>query len=473
MSSRTNAGLVDAPAGVGASVPQPRFAIVVFLILGVIALALSAGINPGFVRVLPAALGALLAFAVTARRLAPLAVSPGFYFAAYLAGLGFLGFHLTNVFAGSGGTGGVDVVLDLGTLQMTASSFLFAAIIVLIAASFARGGRAAPVGPGPARPLDLGDLGRYSSMLLVFSLATLMLLIYFLGIGSLLERSGRLVGSESSIQTAVGMSAIAAVVASGIVVFSRRGILRIVAILSVLGFTAYFVSLGTRRLALMPILLLLSYALARRGAVRPLAVMIATIAALVLLTLPLYFRSLPSHGLIPHLNALGSFSIGADNLSASFNNILAGFKITAMTGFGRPHIGIDAFWVSINPITGDSVGWSQIAPSLRLNRFTPYSGLGELINLGSTVFVVSLGLIGLALGNIQRINDKLFTTLIGRLFAIGTLGLTFIFVIQSTQYNLRSNLRYLYFAIGLQLAALLILRLREAIAQKRRVPGHY
>ena len=412
-------------------------------------------VEPTFSAVLPAAGINILSFVVLSGRLSPLPVSPAIYFSGYLTLVGFLGFALTNVLAGSGGTGGVDVTLTSSELQQGAIAFSIASTIVLWSAAATRG-RSINSGPGKnnsAGILDLGDMSRFAGIMVLLGALELVALVLILGYGDLLIRADRLVGRSSSLEAAIQMIAIAAVVAVGIALFSSRGFLRFASLVLLAGFVSYFVSLGTRRLALVPILLLLAYAISNRGKVRPLSLVAAGVASLLLLVLPLYFRSLELHGLIPHLNGLASFALTPEIVSAAANNVLAGFKITTMTAFSANPIDISTLWISINPISGDSAGWYSVAPTLRLNRFTPFSAIGELLNYGPVIFVLCLGTIGALMGVAQRVNDRLFTHNVGRFAAIAVLGLIFIFVVQCTQYNLRSNIRYLYFAIGLQLVA--------------------
>jgi hypothetical protein len=177
------------------------------------------------------------------------------------------------------------------------------------------------------------------------------------------------------------------------------------------------------------------------------------------------------HGLLPHLEGLGTFVWDLQVFATSANNVLAGFKISTLTAFTQPTIPLDALWVSINPVTGNTAGWYEIARTLRLNQFTPYSAIGELGNYGPAVFAAVFAGIGLLLGVAQRLNDLLFREQLWKLVGVAALGLTFVFVIQFAQYNLRSNMRYLYLMLLIQIAAVVIIRLRDWSRHRHEVRG--
>jgi len=421
-------------------------------------------VNVDFAAVLPFALVFLATACLTWKRLSPVALSPAIYFAGYLGLVAVLGVLLTNSLVGAGGTGGVDVALDVRVAAQTANAMLSAASITLVAAAIARG---RPRGVSLSTVFDLGEISRYAGWFLFFGTIELVSLVYILGYDELLERTSRLVGRGSSVEAVVQMAAIAAVVVVGIAFFARRGVLRVYAFVLLAGFVGYFVSMGTRRLALVPVLILLAYAISNRGKVPVLALLFTAATALITLALPLYFRGQVTHGLIPYIASLSSFTLSPEVVATSFNNFLAGFKISAMTGFQQSPIPPEILWISITPIGGETAGWYEVSQSLRLNRFTPYSAIGELINYGAGTFVLMISVIGLALGLIQRTNDQLLSDPLGRFVAIISLGLIFIFVIQSAQYNLRSDLRYLYLALGAQLIGMLIFRTRDSLARRR------
>lgn len=456
----TNTGQVRPARYATRAMPGPMFLVGFLSFLGVTVLA---AFNRDFTPVLPTSLLFIACVLATWRRLTPAAMAPAIYFAGYLAIVAFLGVLFTNALVGSGGTGGVDVAIDSADAAATANTMLIGASIVLVGAALTRG---RPLGVPGAQLLDLGDIGKYAPWFLVVGTIELAALVYFLGVGNLLERPGRLVGRESSIESVFAMAAIAAVVLVSIAIFTRHGFARLYGIALLAGFVGYFMSMGTRRLALLPLLVLLAFAISRRGQIRLIPLVVAVVVSLLMLALPLHFRGQETHGLIPYLGSLSTFDLTPELMATSFNNFLAGFKITAMTAYGQPSIPLDVLWVSITPLEGGAAGWYEVARSLRINQFTPYSAIGELMNYGWPVFIAMMTALGLILGLIQRVNDVLLRDTLGRFVAITTLGLVFIFTIQSAQYNLRSDLRYIYFALGVQAIGIVLLRTRRALESK-------
>jgi hypothetical protein len=420
--------------------------------------------NPDWARVFPFVLLFGICLGASWRRLSPIALSPVFYFAGYLAILAILGVLLSNLLVGSGGTGGVDVALEPSIAVEAANVMLVGASITLLGGAASRGRRTRR---DILNVFDLGDIARYAGWFLLFGTVELLALVGYLGIDQLLQRSERLVGrGGSGLESVIAMAAVASVVVVGIAFFTRRGFARVYALLLLMAFLAYFVSMGTRRLALVPLLLLMAYVISKRGKVGLVTVVVTGAIALLLLPLPLYFRGQWAHGLLPYIASLSAFQITPAVLAESFNNFLAGFKITAMTGLLQPAIPSDVLWISLNPVQGESAGWYQVSQSLRINRYTPYSAVGELINYGPVIFVAMFAALGLTLGLIQRSNDKLLADPIGRFVAIIALGLVFIFVIQSTQYNLRSDLRYVYLALAAQIVGLAVMAIRDRLAKR-------
>lgn len=439
--------------------------LVLSIVLMIIAGCILAFANSDFAPVFPYVLLFGACTCVTWQRLSPVALSPVFYFAGYLALLALLGILFSNALVGSGGTGGVDVALDPRIATQTSNVMLVAGSITLLAGAFGRGRQSRQA---ILSLFDLGEISRYAGWFLAFGTVELLALVGYLGIDQLVQRSDRLVGrGGSSLESVIAMAAVASVVVVGIAFFTRRGITRVYSLVLLLAFVGYFVSMGTRRLALVPLLLLMAFVISKKGKVGVATVVVAGAIALLLLPLPLYFRGQWAHGLAPYLSSLASFQLSPSVVAESFNNFLAGFKITAMTAFLQPSIPADVLWVSINPVSGEGAGWYEISQTLRINRYTPYSAVGELINYGPATFVSMFAILGLTLGFIQRFNDRLLADPLGRFVAIIALGLIFIFVIQSAQYNLRSDVRYIYLALGAQLTGLLIIGVRERLSQRK------
>jgi hypothetical protein len=420
-----------------------------------LALATAAVLHPQFAGALPAALLNAYTFLLVRERLAPAFLSPAVILAGYLSLIGLAGYFLVNGLAYAGGTAGIDQELSGPLLVRTANLFFLASALVLGGAWLTRGSARNTVALGAL--LDFGDLTRYKGIILFAAGLDLAVAVALAGVDRLLMRSTYIFDIEGGfLGTIVSMASLAAIVGLGLVAFGTKGGPRVLAVLLITAFVLYFVALGTRRLGLIPIILLLSYILANRGRVSPRSAVVAVVASVVGLSLTLHFRNLPLHGLFPHLGGLPSFRLGMDEIRENLNNVLVGFRITALTAFEQPAIPSEVFRISVSPFSGSSLGWGEVSQQLRLNTYTPYSAIGEVANQGvmlTAVFFVALGLI---FGLIERLNTGLLASASTRLYALLVLGLVFLFVVQSIQYNLRSITRYVFLAVGVQLVVIAI-----------------
>lgn len=416
---------------------------------------------------LPLGLANIWAMYAVRGRLGPLISSPAYYFSGFMFVMGLFGALLANRLAGAGGTSGANYVLPDDMVALTGNLFLAASVIVLVGAWLGRGEPGRSRGDAAAL-LDFGDLTRHPGLIVAIGAAEVALLVGASGIGPLLNRPTYLFSTSSSIfETALQMVTLGVLVAVGLVAFGTRGSLRWIAILLIATIAAFFVSLGTRRLALVPILLLFSAVLVRRGRIPVLGSVVAVVASLLSLTLPLTFRSQPTHGLIPHLRSVSGVAFGPEQVETNLNNVFVGFRITALTAFEQSPIPMHYFAVSVSPLPGAALGWPVISRSLRLNAFTPYSAIGEIGNHGFLFAAIYFLALGIVLGLIQRGVSTLLRQGWTRIFAVVILGVLFLFVVQSTEYNLRSTIRYVYLAGGLTLLLFAVdaLRGRRAPAE--------
>jgi hypothetical protein len=164
----------------------------------------------------------------------------------------------------------------------------------------------------------------------------------------------------------------------------------------------------------------------------------------------LFTRSLSDHGLWPYLQALPDITSSHLSWSSILLNLLVGFGAIGKTAFDMPPIPQGDFLVAINPLPGDLAGWYEIARSHRLNVYAPFAALGELGNSGWPFVVGYCLAIGFVLGYL----DRRMRTLLARgqqLYGVALVGIAGLSVVLSTQYNLRSTTRLLYYALVLDL----------------------
>ena len=256
----------------------------------------------------------------------------------------------------------------------------------------------------------------------------------------------------------VGLISAAALAASDSLRHRRQGWVYVVALV------ALFVSQGSRRLALAPVLVLLGRMVVGKRPSKN-SVAFVLVLSLLLIPLPLTFRSQDVNGLLPHLLALPE-AVTAGGWRTLSSNLLFGYPLSAAVAFHQPKIPISAFWISINPLPGELAGWYEISPSLRLNAFTPYSSIGELANYGAGIlfaYLLSLGAVLVICANSLRRVASRFDSETGKLLANAfLLGISVFVGLNLVQYNLRSSTRVVYGLIAICVLASAVSRIASA-----------
>ena len=249
-----------------------------------------------------------------------------------------------------------------------------------------------------------------------------------------------------SIGRAGGM---AATILCGYCAFGRReGVFkRISAVLIALCYEALFLGAATRAFALWPVLLFLGAhltgSLGTKG--RWIIGAVATGTAVLFLEIPLGLRGLPRHGLVSavqYLTGSPSLVFGGHN---PIHNVLFGAPLTYWVAHAAPKMPNADLAVALSPLPSRYTNWGILAPTLRVNIYTPYSASGELLNHGWAVFVAVFAAFGAAFVLIERLSRRVTGTL-GSVGYLLTLGLGALFVVEATEYNLRSVTRLCYYA---------------------------
>lgn len=316
-----------------------------------------------------------------------------------------------------------------------------------------------------------------SGPLLAVGLIPLLLLVYGRG-EALLRSPSYLASSGPTVAVSVGnsLTLVALLALSFVVVRRERG--RLLALAALAAWAVVLFAGATRYLALMPAIVLVARYLSPTGRSTPARWVVAAGAAtLVLLQLVLTLRQgAGPFGLWPFWDRV--LLAPAEHLvpspAALFGNVLFAVPLAGVVATVEPPLPDGTLWTSITPALGGMTDWPLIYRSLRINQFTPYSGLGELGNHGWPVLVVYM----LAAGALFGVLSGVATRLGGVRSAVATIaltGLSALSVLNLMQYNLRSGTRLLWY--GLALVALLWLtRGRtppgEAVDLDRRVSRH-
>ncbi|MGY1716398.1 hypothetical protein ACI78R_18190 [Geodermatophilus sp. SYSU D01106] len=437
----------------------------IFLTLGVLVLTLLGG--AGAMRwptLLGVALVATLLAALIARTrrgyFSKPYFSPVWITVALLATVGIGGFLFAADLVDAGGASIRIVVPDRvawSTLTLFAQVVSWLIAGALLQSLFRR--RATPAARADATALRDVVPPALRSWFLPAAAAPILVLTVGVG-GDLLSRSSYLpIRSGTSVLGLAGTLALGGAVLAGHLAASSIGLRRASAVTLMAAYAIYFFSMGSRRLALVPILLVLGYCAYRGTRRRAVKLAVAAAMSLALLPIPLHLRTGNTHGLFPYLERMLSFSYGNVEWADAVNNILVAFPIAAATAFMEPQLPTSWLWISLNPAPGSVAGWYEIYQSLRLNYYTPYSTVGELGNYGWLVTAVMAAAAGAILSYLDGRVGWYFRTGHG-MYALALLGMCSLFALTILQYNLRSSVRLLLYAIIADLVLRYITRAR-------------
>lgn len=415
----------------------------------------------------------LVLLAMGRRVLAPAVLSPTRTFAVTYVAMGLLGGLLFPVVEG---TGGVSILLTPtgAPVEPTSHLFLGAALVASSAAIVSAALTASVSAPKrPHKSLDTTPeptfFDRQPSRAVVLSLIGLSVsaAVFTLigqGIDGVLDREVYLPEepNQRELAGAGKVLVVPSIIASAYVARATTSrFYRTFAVSLILIHTIVLFELATRRLAAIPILVALGWIVARPSRNRSgRTLVVALIASLLLLQLPLVLRSQESHGLIPYAKVLVGQGSGASRSPASaLGNVTITFPITQQIAFHAPPLPIKDFWQSVNPLPGSLIGWYDTEPNHRLNATTPYSATGELANYGSGLFISYFLVAGGVLGYADRRIRALMAD--GRhLWALALLATGLLFTVVSLQYNTRTGTRLLYYLLAVDLLARIAVHFR-------------
>lgn len=370
-----------------------------------------------------------------------------------------------------GADGGVSATLSLSDdetlrtallLAVSATTLLIGGAVAL-AALGARARRDTRAQMAALLPEAGGFSGDATTRLVVLGVSALPLVATVVVQGpDLLDRSTYLIGEAGSAGGVVSMLGLAGAVGCGLVLGAERGARLLLPITLAAGYLVLFFALGSRRLALLPLLMAVGAHVARPSRATRIGLAAAVVAALVLLPIPLFVRGVGAHGLLPYLAALPDIFEQNDILGGAADNLLLSFPLVGATAFQVAPLPLEYFFLQVNPLPGSMIGWYDVSDSLRINLFTPYAGAGELANYGWGVVVGFWFVVGAFLATLDhRIGVLLDAGRRG--VALVLTALPLVFTILMLQYNLRSGVRMLIYSAAV-LAALWAVDALRALA---------
>lgn len=308
---------------------------------------------------------------------------------------------------------------------------------------------------------------------LVLAAIPLTLMVAELGLDSLFLRAGYLFAAKGSFAGSIGATlATAGIGVLGYMVGANRGGKRLAAMVLMLGYASVLFSLGSRRLALIPILIALGLFIATNTPKTRLGLPLGALATIALMPVPLMLRGSSSHGILPYVDRMSKYSLDQADWLAILNNVLVSFPIIGSSAFGNAKLQVSDLLISLNPMSGDIAGWYDIAPRLRLNGHTPMGAIGELGNVGWVPVVVFSIAVGITLAWVELAVRGHIVSGVPIVAAL-LIGLSGLFALQMMQYNLRSAFRMLVYLVALELglrAWRLFVGLKQSSAAR---PGPY
>jgi hypothetical protein len=230
---------------------------------------------------------------------------------------------------------------------------------------------------------------------------------------------------------------------------SESSVTRVLALLIALAYEVVFLAQDTRFFAFWVPLMFAGGLLTGTWSPQKqrVALLVAAIVSILALQIPLGLRSLPNHGLVPSVNYLRDRPDAVFGSHDPINNFLFGAPLTLFIANDIHSLPISDVVTSVSPMPSQFNNWAQIAPHLRLNIYTPYSALGELLNHGWPFFAIIMGCFGASFALTERLALRR-PGVVGGLSRMVVLGAAALFIVESTEYNLRSVARLVYYVVA-------------------------
>ncbi|MDO8432775.1 MAG: hypothetical protein Q7S58_10260 [Candidatus Binatus sp.] len=292
---------------------------------------------------------------------------------------------------------------------------------------------------------------RSGGAILVVGVAfALLLLIFGVGFKELFYRIEYLTGRHNITKIIGKALAPLGITACGYGALAFRStLIRLAATIVAIGYFVVSLSMATRLMALVPVLFAVGCFCARPQS-RTVRIMLylSLFSSPALLPIPLALRNLPVQGLIPFAAALRKIE-GIFGVRGLFKHVVGSILIAfSMTGYvGESHpLSISYLLTSANPLPGRMTDWYLIAHRLMVNVFSPYNGLGELMNYGIVAGATCYLLLGMYFAHTDRKIRRWVRQ--GKILPVLVLfGFSALLVLMTLQYNLRSSFRLVYYSM--------------------------
>jgi len=395
-------------------------------------------------------------------RLNRVLLSPLTIVTAAFAGMGVVGAKVYAAVQYAPLGGSARIILDDAQTEQTLRLFVLAALCVLLG-----GGAVLLAARRPARAVGVSwhvavpPGMRYPTLVAT----TLPMAAVWLAIGpaNLMWRGRYLeahVQSTPLLSLAVPLSLAACLVLGSLMAAGSMG-LAVLAGGVTLGYEVTYFAVGSRVLAMVPLLVAVGWSLGRAGRRRGRGGLVwGTLLSAVMLPIPLYLRGQSAHGVWPYLAAMHAYSAQSVGFDSMLRNVFISFGLVGATAFTAGPMPWHTFVVSVNPLPGGMAGWYELAGTERLNIYTPYAAMGEVGNHGTLAVILFYLCVGGLLGWLElRVRAHLHQG--QALLALVPSALSALYVLSNYQYNLRTSCRVLLYALIVEAVLLVVGRRRQ------------
>lgn len=400
---------------------------------------------------------------LVSHKLLPFFLSPVWIVASVLWAMGVAGWLTYPMLQGVKG-GGLQVILDPILADQTA------VVIGVSAAALAAGAAFVVMISKPMphvqslRPVEIPPQLR--QVLMLVSMVPIFMILADTPVDVLWSRPQYQMYVEVAPIAVLGHQlAVGAVGVLGFLFMKEKGAARLFVASGALIYLAMFFAYGSRRMAMLPVLFALGAYAATMTKKSAVWLLVSGVFSALMLPIPLFVRGLSEHGFAPYLAALPDVFTRDTPWLETLNNLMIFFPITALTAYGRPTIPTEHILLELNPLPGEWVGWYEIASTMGLNRATPFSGIGELANVGWPWVIGVWFAIGILVAILER-SVHLAVSEGHQVLGVAIVGLAALFALTVTQYNFRSAQRDLIYAVAVALIVWFLAKLKSPPARK-------
>lgn len=358
----------------------------------------------------------------------------------FLSGIiGYFSAQEKNSVAGTS----IGVILPAEYFNKTLSMFCLAAMCILFGSILKRNVNtynSASMLNNEYKNLVSNNLSTY-----FLSLMPLFGALIGLGFSQLISRNTHLTIQQFPLLARVSLAA--SLIALGVLSLwtkQQTKLLRFIGFLGIFCYALMFFSLSSRYFTFIPICV--AYVCFKKSSQLQIIfwLFVTVFSTVFCYMLPLFLRSLTSHGFVPYSANMRSITFRMTDFQAAFQNFIFSFDVNGLTAFSLQKFPLRDLMVEVSPLPGDMAGWYKISDMHRLNSATPAAAIGEAMNYGFLNFILLFSIIGLVLGYMQ---DKV-ETFPGKLRVYSNVVLTsgsVYFAVLCLQYNLRSAVRIIYY----------------------------